>query len=150
MKQRISRVLRQKELGVLLDPTMASLGVSSQVNAFGLFFHGRIDRAEAESRLKQVGRIGSFLLREKDPDAVYVLSFIDESSEMAHVLIERACNDDGKRGNHFTFDQIHLGHCRSAFDVIEEMFLPVGERRHRLYPMQFEPTNGVRNDEVGV
>jgi hypothetical protein len=65
---------------------------------------------------------------------------------MQHLLIERV-GAEGERGMHFTVDRIHLGHCRTALDVLEEMLLPPEDRRHRLYPMKFRETDGVDVNE---
>lgn len=48
---------------------------------------------------------------------------------------------------HFTVDRIHLGHCRTALDVLEEMLLPPEDRRHRLYPMKFREADGINVNE---
>jgi hypothetical protein len=73
-----TQVLRQKELGVFLDPALASLGASTQIDSLARFFHGAIDRVEAERRLESTGQPGAFLLREKVPGQVYVMSFLDK------------------------------------------------------------------------
>lgn len=134
---------------VSLDPSLAHLGAPAQLNRLGRFFHGVIDRKEAESRLQVVGssKQGVFLIRQKEAHT-YVLSFVNERLEMTHLLIERAVRDGVSDG--FMVHRNHLQHCLTVLDVIDELFRPVAERKYALYPMQFAEHNGIRTDEVGV
>ena len=129
-----------------LDPSVASLGATPQLNRLGVYYHGAIDRAEAEERLLLDGHVGAWLVREKTRDLVYAFSFLNAEKQPTHVRIHRAIQPDGTRAGHFSFDRIHLAHCRAVFDVIEELFLPIDQRHHYLFQMVFVPEQGVRVD----
>lgn len=68
------------------------------------YFHGAIERVEAESRLKAAGATnGMFLVREKFPDTVYVVS-VCADGQVFHLMFERQENAEGGFGQNFVSD----------------------------------------------
>lgn len=105
------------------------------------YFHGTIDRAEAERRLRQLcdtdpgaraNPDGRFLVREKRPDGPgtrtsYVMTVVFRCEKkgkimVAHHLAQRARRTDGCQGNHFIVDgKIRISGHRSMVSLVAEL-----------------------------
>ena len=105
------------------------------------YFHGSIDLAEAECRLRQhfgtgpgthANPDGRFLVREKRPDGPgtrtsYVMTVVfrcDRSRRIMveHHVAERARRTDGGQGNHFIVDgKIRISGHRSMVSLVAEL-----------------------------
>lgn len=105
------------------------------------YFHGTIDRAEAECRLRQLCETdpgahanpdGRFLVRERRPDGpdtrtsyVMTVAFRCDRSRrimVEHHLAQRARRADGGQGNHFIVDgKIQIYGHRSMVSLVAEL-----------------------------
>ncbi|KAB7502503.1 Ras GTPase-activating protein 1 [Armadillidium nasatum] len=66
------------------------------------WYHGRLDRAQSEERLKQFGKLGSYLIRESDRrPGSYVLSYLGRSG-VSHFKITAVCGDFYIGGRQFS------------------------------------------------
>jgi len=87
------------------------------------WFHGHIDRVEANRRLRMSARscgrnTGVFLLREKVHGLAFALSVLRDG-QCEHHLLEKARRRDGSIGNHWVLNDTHrLTLCHTLTDVI--------------------------------
>ncbi|XP_029429562.1 ras GTPase-activating protein 1 isoform X3 [Rhinatrema bivittatum] len=67
------------------------------------WYHGKLDRAIAEERLRQAGRPGSYLIRESDRrPGSFVLSFLSKTNVVNHFRIIAMCGDYYIGGRRFS------------------------------------------------
>lgn len=82
-----------------------------------LWFHGNIDRAEAEVRLMRAGpRNGAFLVRECEAGETYAISFIARC-RLEHRYLTRF-RPRGGGPSHFLLNSTHLPNCHNVEDVV--------------------------------
>ncbi|RXG72389.1 Ras GTPase-activating protein 1 [Armadillidium vulgare] len=101
------------------------------------WYHGRLDRAQSEERLKQFGKLGSYLIRESDRrPGSYVLSYLGRSG-VSHFKITAVCGDFYIGGRQFSALSDLVGYYTSVSDLLK--------RERLLYPVPPpEPVNDLR------
>ncbi|CAL4130451.1 unnamed protein product, partial [Meganyctiphanes norvegica] len=110
------------------------------------WYHGRLDRAQSEDRLKQFGKLGSYLVRESDRrPGSYVLSYMGRSG-VSHFKITAVCGDFYIGGRQFNALSDLVGYYTSMSDLLKRERLvhpvpppePVNDLRkvHAILPYQ--------------
>ncbi|KAL5277801.1 RASA1 family protein [Megaselia abdita] len=91
------------------------------------WYHGRLDRYSAESRLKAAGKLGSYLVRESDrKPGSYVLSYSGRTG-INHFRITAVCGDFYIGGRQFISLSDLVGYYTSCSDLLkrERLVIPV-------------------------
>uniref|UniRef100_A0A034VMS3 Ras GTPase-activating protein 1 n=2 Tax=Bactrocera dorsalis TaxID=27457 RepID=A0A034VMS3_BACDO len=91
------------------------------------WYHGRLDRYSAESRLRGTGKLGSYLVRESDrKPGSYVLSYLGRTG-INHFRITAVCGDFYIGGRQFVSLSDLIGYYTSCSDLLkrERLVLPV-------------------------
>lgn len=83
------------------------------------WYHGRLDRAVAEKRLKEGGLPGSYLIRESDgKPGVYVLSFLNHN-RIDHFKITAMCGEYYIGGREFKSLSVLIGYYTGWSDLLK-------------------------------
>lgn len=91
------------------------------------WYHGRLDRYSAESRLRGCGKLGSYLVRESDrKPGSYVLSYLGRTG-INHFRITAVCGDFYIGGRQFISLSDLVGYYTSCSDLLkrERLVTPV-------------------------
>jgi len=83
------------------------------------WYHGRLDRAAAEERLRSYGQLGAYLVRESDRrPGSYVLSYFGKAG-VSHFKITAVCGDYYIGGRQFNALSDLVGYYTSASDLLK-------------------------------
>ncbi|XP_042233634.1 ras GTPase-activating protein 1-like isoform X2 [Homarus americanus] len=101
------------------------------------WYHGRLDRAQSEERLRLFGKLGSYLVRESDRrPGSYVLSYLGRSG-VSHFKITAVCGDFYIGGRQFNALSDLVGYYTSMSDLLK--------RERLVHPVPPpEPVNDLR------
>ncbi|KAG0729183.1 Ras GTPase-activating protein 1 [Chionoecetes opilio] len=101
------------------------------------WYHGRLDRAQSEERLRQFGKLGSYLVRESDRrPGSYVLSYLGRSG-VSHFKITAVCGDFYIGGRQFNALSDLVGYYTGVSDLLK--------RERLVHPVPPpEPVNDLR------
>ncbi|KAG5897068.1 hypothetical protein JTB14_025884 [Gonioctena quinquepunctata] len=84
-----------------------------------LWYHGRLDRYQAEERLWQCNKLGSYLVRESDrKPGSYVLSYLGRTG-MNHFRITAVCGDFYIGGRQFVSLNDLVGYYKECSDLLK-------------------------------
>ncbi|CAG9772494.1 unnamed protein product [Ceutorhynchus assimilis] len=110
------------------EPEDPDLGDSAHyAPAESLWYHGRLDRYQAEERLWNSNKLGSYLVRESDrKPGSYVLSYLGRTG-MNHFRITAVCGDFYIGGRQFVSLNDLVGYYTECSDLLkrEKLVIPV-------------------------